>query len=191
MAAAVTELASGKLLLDEPAPHVTRLRISNPAKRGALDHEILDALAQTVPSLDARCLIITGTEPMFSAGYDLGSEAGVRKTFREFDRVIGLDRLAAIHLNDSKTARGSRVDRHEHIGKGTIGNAGFKVVVNHPHFAGIPKILETPKGKTARGADMDSLNLRRLCRMLATSPIKQPKRGMHQPKRPKARPART
>jgi enoyl-CoA hydratase/carnithine racemase len=69
----VTELASGKLLLDEPAPHVTRLRISNPAKRGALDHEILDTLAETVKQLDARCLIITGAEKMFSAGYDIGN----------------------------------------------------------------------------------------------------------------------
>ncbi|MGZ4202124.1 MAG: enoyl-CoA hydratase/isomerase family protein [Thermoleophilaceae bacterium] len=67
------ELASGKLLLDEPAEHVTRLRISNPAKRGALDHEILDALAQTVGSLDARCLLITGDGNVFSAGYDLGN----------------------------------------------------------------------------------------------------------------------
>jgi len=67
------ELASGKLLLDEPAEHVTRLRISNPAKRGALDHEILDALAQTVASLDARCLLITGDGNVFSAGYDLGN----------------------------------------------------------------------------------------------------------------------
>jgi enoyl-CoA hydratase/carnithine racemase len=67
------ELASGKLLLDEPAEHVTRLRISNPAKRGALDHEILDALAETVGSLDARCLLITGDGNVFSAGYDLGN----------------------------------------------------------------------------------------------------------------------
>jgi enoyl-CoA hydratase/carnithine racemase len=67
------ELASGKLLLDEPGKAIARLRISNPDRRGALDHEILDALARTVPSLGARCLIITGTEPMFSAGYDLGS----------------------------------------------------------------------------------------------------------------------
>jgi enoyl-CoA hydratase/carnithine racemase len=71
--ASVTELASGKLLLDEPAPHVTRLRISNPAKRGALDHEILDTLAATVGSLDARCLVITGDGKMFSAGYDIGN----------------------------------------------------------------------------------------------------------------------
>jgi enoyl-CoA hydratase/carnithine racemase len=69
----VTELASGKLLLDEPAPHVTRLRISNPTKRGALDHEILDTLAETVKQLDARCLVITGDEKMFSAGYDIGN----------------------------------------------------------------------------------------------------------------------
>jgi enoyl-CoA hydratase/carnithine racemase len=67
------ELASGKLLLDEPAEHVTRLKISNPAKRGALDHEILDALAETVRSLDARCLLITGDGNVFSAGYDLGN----------------------------------------------------------------------------------------------------------------------
>jgi enoyl-CoA hydratase/carnithine racemase len=70
---AVTELASGKLLLDEPSDHVTRLRISNPAKRGALDHEILDTLAQTVAGLDARCLVITGDDKMFSAGYDIGN----------------------------------------------------------------------------------------------------------------------
>jgi enoyl-CoA hydratase/carnithine racemase len=73
LAASVTELASGKLLLDEPAPHVARLRISNPAKRGALDHEILDTLAATVKDLDARCLVITGDDKMFSAGYDIGN----------------------------------------------------------------------------------------------------------------------
>ena len=68
-----SELASGKLLLDEPAEHVTRLKISNPDKRGALDHEILDTLAETVQGLDARCLVITGDGSMFSAGYDIGN----------------------------------------------------------------------------------------------------------------------
>jgi enoyl-CoA hydratase/carnithine racemase len=67
------ELASGKLLLDEPAPHVARLRISNPEKRGALDHELLDALAATVRDLEARCLLLTGEGTMFSAGYDIGT----------------------------------------------------------------------------------------------------------------------
>jgi enoyl-CoA hydratase/carnithine racemase len=67
------ELASGKLVLDEPAEHVARLKIRNPAKRGALDHEMLDALASTLGSLEARCLIFTGDGNMFSAGYDIGN----------------------------------------------------------------------------------------------------------------------
>jgi enoyl-CoA hydratase/carnithine racemase len=74
------ELASGKLVRDEPAEGVVRLRISNDARRGALDHEILDTLAETVAGLDARCLVLTGTGPVFSAGYDLGNLEG-----REFE----------------------------------------------------------------------------------------------------------
>ena len=66
-------LASGKLVLDEPAPNVARLKISNPEKRGALDHEILDTLAEIVGRLEARCLIVTGQPPVFSAGYDIGN----------------------------------------------------------------------------------------------------------------------
>lgn len=69
----MTELASGKLLLDEPGDGVVRLTISNPDRRGALDHEILDALADQARTLDARCLVITGSGPVFSAGYDLGN----------------------------------------------------------------------------------------------------------------------
>jgi enoyl-CoA hydratase/carnithine racemase len=68
-----SELASGKLLLDEPAPNVARLKISNPDRRGALDHEILDTIAGTLSDLDALCLVITGDGPVFSAGYDIGN----------------------------------------------------------------------------------------------------------------------
>jgi enoyl-CoA hydratase/carnithine racemase len=67
------DLAGGKLRLDHPAEHVARLTIDNPAKRNALDHEILDAFAATVPGLDARCLLVTATGPVFSAGYDIGN----------------------------------------------------------------------------------------------------------------------
>ena len=67
------ELAGGKLRLDHPAEHVARLTIDNPAKRNALDHEILDAFAATVPELEARCLLVTATGPVFSAGYDIGN----------------------------------------------------------------------------------------------------------------------
>jgi enoyl-CoA hydratase/carnithine racemase len=69
----VEALAGGKLRVDEPAPHVTRLTIDNPAKRNALDHDILDALAATLPGLDARCLLITGAGKVFSACYDIGA----------------------------------------------------------------------------------------------------------------------
>jgi enoyl-CoA hydratase/carnithine racemase len=67
------ELASGKLVIDEPASNVVRIRIANPDKRGALDHEILDALAYTLRDLEALCVVITGTDPVFSAGYDIGN----------------------------------------------------------------------------------------------------------------------
>jgi enoyl-CoA hydratase/carnithine racemase len=68
----ITEEGGGRLLVDEPAPGVARLTISNPGKRGALDHAILDGFASTVPRLDARCVIVTGEESTFSAGYDIG-----------------------------------------------------------------------------------------------------------------------
>src|SRR5947209_10143131 len=71
--AGVEELASGKLIVDEPADHVARIRISNPEKRGALDHEILDTLAELLGRLDAHCLLLNGNGPVFSAGYDIGS----------------------------------------------------------------------------------------------------------------------
>ena len=67
------DLAGGKLRLDHPAEHVARLTIDNPAKRNALDHEILDAFAATLPELDARCLLVTAGGPVFSAGYDIGN----------------------------------------------------------------------------------------------------------------------
>jgi enoyl-CoA hydratase/carnithine racemase len=71
-AAPPRELASGKLRLDAPAAGVARLRIANAARRGALDHEILDALAEALGELDARCVLLTGEGPVFSAGYDIG-----------------------------------------------------------------------------------------------------------------------
>ncbi|MFL5831806.1 MAG: enoyl-CoA hydratase/isomerase family protein [Solirubrobacteraceae bacterium] len=72
MSSTDTPAEGGRLLVDEPAPGVTRLTISNPARRGALDHPILDAFATTMPQLDARCVMITGQGATFSAGYDIG-----------------------------------------------------------------------------------------------------------------------
>ena len=110
-----------------------------------------------------RLCVCLDTAHVFAAGYDIRSDSSPRTTFREFDRVIGKDRLVAIHLNDSKTACGSRVDRHEHIGKGRIGLDAFGFIMRNRRFSKIPKVLETPKGKDLHE---DVMNLRTL-RVLA------------------------
>jgi len=94
-----------------------------------------------------RLCVCLDTAHVFASGYDISSETSVRKTFRGFDSVVGPDRLVAIHLNDSKTACGSLVDRHEHIGKGKIGLSAFRFIMGDRRFHKIPKVLETPKGK--------------------------------------------
>ena len=89
-------LASGKLLLDEPAPEVARLTISNPEKRGALDHELLGALADAARRLEARCLLITGEGPMFSAGYDLGDLRDPDRSAADAEQLVAHPFHAAI-----------------------------------------------------------------------------------------------
>ncbi len=81
----------------------------------------------------------------FCAGYDLTTPQGLEQTLAELDREVGLERVALVHLNDSKFPLGSRRDRHEHIGQGYIGTEGFRLVVNHPALRDKPFILETPK----------------------------------------------
>ena len=83
---------------------------------------------------------------IFAAGYDITTKKGYKKTFETFNKLVGLDKLKVFHINDSKKELGSRVDRHEHIGKGFLGLKPFKFLVNDRRFANIPKILETPKG---------------------------------------------
>lgn len=94
-----------------------------------------------------RLCVCLDTAHIFAAGYDISTEEGARETFEKFDKIIGLEHLVALHLNDSKAALGSRVDRHDHIGKGKIGVAPFRFLMRDPRFAAIPKVLETPKGK--------------------------------------------
>ena len=83
---------------------------------------------------------------IFVAGYDITTKKGYKKTFETFNKLVGLDKLKVFHINDSKKELGSRVDRHEHIGKGFLGLKPFEFLVNDRRFANIPKILETPKG---------------------------------------------
>ena len=97
-----------------------------------------------------------------AAGYELASAEGYAKTIEAFEATVGLARLHAIHVNDSKKPRGSRVDRHEHIGRGEIGEAGFANLMTDPRLAAIPKFLETPKDEAL---DFDRQNLATLRRL--------------------------
>jgi deoxyribonuclease-4 len=87
------------------------------------------------------------TAHAFAAGYELRTRDGFEATWHAFDETLGLDRLKAVHLNDSKKELGSRVDRHEHIGKGFLGLEPFRFLLNDPRFRGIPMALETEKSK--------------------------------------------
>lgn len=92
----------------------------------------------------SRVGVCVDTCHTFSAGYDLASPEGYDKTWKEFDEIIGLPYLRGMHLNDDKRERGSRIDRHELIGRGTLGPEFFHRLVNDPRFDNIPLILETP-----------------------------------------------
>jgi deoxyribonuclease IV len=121
---------------------------------------ILDRLAQ--PERVGVCL---DTCHVFAAGYALAPEADYRATLRKFDKVIGLERLRAFHLNDSLKPLGSRIDRHAHIGRGCLGLEPFRLLVNDRRFRDRPMILETPKEEGER-QNMDAVNLRALRRLL-------------------------
>ena len=127
----------------------TKIALETTAGQGSCIGHRFEHLAHIIANArePGRLRVCLDTAHLFAAGYEVGSEPGVRKVFREFDRVIGRSSLVAIHVNDSKTDRGSRVDRHEHIGKGRIGLDAFRFIMRSPRFRKIPKVLETPKGK--------------------------------------------
>ena len=111
--------------------------------------EHLSEIIETVDEKE-KIGVCLDTCHIFAAGYDISNEYGYKKTFEDFNKIIGIDRLKAFHINDSKKGLGSRVDRHEHIGKGRIGLTAFRLLLNDRRFENIPMILETPKGKTMR-----------------------------------------
>ncbi|MFA5331546.1 MAG: deoxyribonuclease IV [Methanoregula sp.] len=93
---------------------------------------------------DRRIGVCFDTCHAFAAGYELRTDEGIASTLAQFDEQVGLSRLRVIHLNDTKGDLGSGLDRHEHIGLGFIGEDGFKRILHHPVFAGLPLICETP-----------------------------------------------
>lgn len=122
-----------------------------------------------------RIGICIDTCHLFAAGYPLIAKDEFDATFEEFDRVIGMRHLRAAHLNDSKKGLGCRVDRHEHIGEGCLGDEAFRHLLNDPRFAQIPLYLETAKGERD-GEDLDAVNLRRLRGLIASSKLSNGRR---------------
>jgi deoxyribonuclease-4 len=106
---------------------------------------------------------------LLASGYDIASRDGYDRTFDEFGRMVGFERLRAFHLNDSKRPLGSRVDRHTHIGEGCVGLDAFRWIVNDSRFAGLPMLLETPKEEHRRSTaiEMDRFDVKNLATLRA------------------------
>jgi deoxyribonuclease-4 len=148
-----------------PKKTKTRLALETTAGQGSCLGHRFEHLAHIIANVHEpeRLCVCLDTAHVFAAGYELTTEKATKRMFAEFDRIVGLERLAALHLNDSKTALGSRVDRHEHIGKGQIGLEAFRFIMREPRFRKIPKVLETPKGKELKE---DVANMRTLRSLL-------------------------
>jgi deoxyribonuclease-4 len=131
----------------EEVPGRARLLLENTAGQGTAlgwRFEQLAAMRAAVPAkLRRRVAVCIDTCHLYSAGYDIATEDGYEHTVEALDRAVGLANVRAFHLNDSKRPLGCRVDRHEHIGEGTLGLPPFRRLVNDPRFAELPGFVET------------------------------------------------
>ncbi|NOT01327.1 MAG: deoxyribonuclease IV [Phycisphaerales bacterium] len=146
----------------------TRVLLETTAGQGSsIGHE-LGHLSRIIDGVDAprRIGVCIDTCHVFAAGYDISDEKAYASFMDELTSLALLELVGCLHVNDSKGVCGSRLDRHDHIGKGRIGKNGFAPIIRDPRLAHVPRILETPKGKDGRGADFDRLNLKRLRALL-------------------------
>jgi deoxyribonuclease IV len=125
----------------------TRILLETTAGQGSCLGHQFEHIAEIMDRVDDRKRIgvCLDTCHVFAAGFDIRTEAGYETMWKQFDRIIGRKKLCAIHLNDSKKPLGSRVDRHDHIGKGLMGLEPFRMIMNDSRLHGIPMILETEK----------------------------------------------
>jgi deoxyribonuclease-4 len=149
--------------LQRADPQHTRLLIENNAGTGGCVGARFEEIRSMIDAVDderVRCCF--DTCHAFASGYDLRTEAEARQVIDEWDRVVGLDRLDAIHCNDSQTGLGSNRDRHQNIGMGEIGEEGFRALLHDPRLDKLPFILEVP-GFEGLGPDAANVEiLRRL-----------------------------
>jgi deoxyribonuclease IV len=152
-----------------PAPGVMLL-LETVAGQGSALGRRFEELARIREGTEKRHLVgfCLDTCHVHAAGYDLVTERGWEETFSDFDAILGLESLRWIHLNDSKNERGSCVDRHEHIGRGRLGEEPFARILRDPRLRAVPKVLETPKGRD--GIVMDRRNLTLLRRLAMELP---------------------
>lgn len=132
---ALIEVASGVAILLETS-----------AGAGSSIGGNFESLGRIIAGLDysPRVQVCLDTAHVFAAGYDVSSAEGLERTLSLFAERVGLDRLTLVHINDSRTAIGSRVDRHEKIGRGRIGLEAFVRILHHPALRGLPFIAEVP-----------------------------------------------
>ncbi len=142
----------------ERTPESVTVLLENTAGMGTETGFRFEQLARVIERVERRDRVgvMLDTCHAFAAGYELRTRAGLDRTLRDFDRTVGLGRLHGIHLNDSKYGLGVRKDRHWHIGRGEVGRAGMKLVINHPLLAHLAGVMETPR----RSDNDDLANLR-------------------------------
>ena len=153
---ALAEVKDGPVLLLE-------LTAGSGTSVGGTFENLAAIVGRLSPGALSRIGVCFDTCHAYAAGYDLVRDyAGV---FQAFDDVLGLDRLRLFHMNDSKGDLGSKRDRHEHIGRGKLGAAPFRRLMEDERFMGVPKILETPKNDDPVAADLSNLHLLRSFRV--------------------------
>jgi len=161
------------------AAHVDRrvmVLLEHTAGQGRAVGYTFEHLAAILKQLggEPRVGVCLDTCHLFAAGFDLRTDEGYGATFDRFSRLIGFDRLKLFHLNDSKKPCGSRVDRHEHIGRGCLGLEPFRRLLNDPRFAHLPMVIETQKSASRAGPravidPLDVMNLRTLRSLMEES----------------------
>ena len=143
----------------EQSPEGPLLTLENMAGMGQHIGARFEELGRILEEVDSpRLGICLDTQHSFAAGYDLTTEAGINSMIDEFDREVGLEKLAAVHANDSKRPRGAGVDRHDNIGEGFIGTGGFETIMSHPAFHQVPFFLEVP-GFGGKGPDAENVQI--------------------------------
>ena len=167
----ISQLAKAlKKLLKETSGYNVKIALENTAGQGnSIGHQfeqISEALDRATngagPADPGRLGVCMDTCHTLAAGYDLRTKEAFNKTMAHFEKTIGFGRLLAIHMNDSLKPFGSHVDRHTHIGQGFAGLIPFRLLMNDPRFARIPKVLETPKDKEMTEDMMNLKTLRNL-----------------------------